>query len=172
MDEKLKPFYCRKTEVGYGASCETSSNALGSDFDFNKLAATFRCSEIFCNESSLNFGLKTAYGFNLPFSQLFNTNRRDGMLGNYALEYRGTELALTNLSYHYLFFKNRKGHLNGEVFTEFAETWNDNTGKSKEGIGFNISYSFWRFPIPIGLGYTYSFDDNDWQTSFSIGGVF
>jgi len=42
----------------------------------------------------------------------------------------------------------------------------------KQGVCFNVVYRFWRFPLPMGGGLTYSLDDDNWQVSFAIGGMF
>lgn len=172
LDDKLKSVRDRKTEAGIGAAYETAGNFFGSDYEFNKASLFAGLAEIFSNESKLSLGIKAGYGFNLPFSQMFAANRKDGMLGVYSREFRGDKMALANLSYKYSFFKNRKGFLMSEIFAESAAVWLENVSKAKNGAGFNLFYRFWRFPIPLGCGYTYNFEDNDWQASFSIGGMF
>ena len=171
LADNLKKLTQDKTEYGFLTSLETSGPETFSDYQFSKIAVSANRLTSYKNRSKLQFVVKSEQGFNLPFSQLFATNRRDGLVGVYAREYRGDSLMFGNGSYRYQFFSNRIGHLDGVVFAEYATVSLNSQFKEKEGVGCNFSYQFWRFPLPIGFGYTYSIDDNDWQASVGIGGM-
>jgi outer membrane protein assembly factor BamA len=164
LEDRLKPLICVKTDYGFQLAAEDGGS-------YTKFTASADRLTTFCDKGRLSLFVKGGAGTGIPDSQLFATNRRDGMLGTYAREFRGDRIAVSNIDYRHPFIKDKTGQLIGEAFAEFASAYG-NQWNSKEGAGINLTYQFWRFPLPLGFGYTYSFDDNDWQVSASIGGAF
>lgn len=172
LKDNLKPLTASKTNYGLIASIENSNKGFGSDFEYNKAAFSVNRSTIFRNRSQFSLLCKAGFGSGLPASQLFATDRREGLKGTYAREFRGDAITIANTSYKHSFSRNSTGQLNGEIYAEFAAAHLNDARKEKQGAGVNLTYQFWRFPLPLGFGYTYSFDDEDWQATVGIGGMF
>jgi outer membrane protein assembly factor BamA len=172
LQENFKPLPCAKSEWGFQANVEGSSKDAGSDNCYAKESIVLSRETKYCGYSRLLLSARFGAGSDAPFSQLFATNRSCGMLGVYAREFRGDTFALVSANYRYPLARNRTGTLNADFFGEAAAlTW-QSSGFGKQGAGCNITWQFWRFPLPIGIGYTYCLDDQNWQTSFAIGGMF
>jgi len=172
LQEKIKPLPQTIIDYDCQASVEGASKTFGSDAQFGKVALSGSRSVYYTDRSRFSVSMKTGYGVNVPSSQLFVTDRRDGLLGVYAREFRGDKIVTANTAYHRSFFRDSHGQLNGEVFCEYAECFFDSGQGQKEGVGCNLTYQFWRFPLPLGFGYTYSLDDKDWKISAGFGGMF
>lgn len=172
IEDSLKNTYKPAVFRQYHISVERGDKIFGSNFTFSKIAAVISRGMTFKKRNSIALSLGGSLGFNLPFSELFATNQQEGLRGFYVREYRGDKIFMTNVTYSHPFFRSRKGFLNSEIFAEYALCGRNDVYGKKEGIGFDFSYNFWRFPLPLTLGYTYSFDDHNWQTIFSIGGRF
>lgn len=172
VKENFKPLRKKTISYGFQSSLETAGKAFGSDADFSKISIAGSRTVNYTDRSRLTFSLKSGYGFNVPSSQLFVTDRNAGLQGVYAREYRGDRIVTANASFRRPFLVNKLGQLRGEIFGEYADCFFDGKDGKKEGAGCNLAFQFWRFPLPLGLGYTYSFDDKDWQASMSFGGMF
>jgi outer membrane protein assembly factor BamA len=170
--ENFKPLPRTTIDYGFQASVENSNRALGSDDEFSKMSLSGSRAVNYTDRSRLSLSVKTGYGYNLPFSELFATDRSDGLMGVYAREFRGEEIATANVDYRRPLYRNTHGQFTGDVFAEYADCVFNGQQGQKEGVGFNVSFQSWRFPLPLGLGYTYSFDDRDWKVSTSFGGRF
>lgn len=172
LNDKLKPYDGFRTDYGFQASLESANKGIGSDLAYNKAALSANRITVFRGRNQFAVHAKTGFGSSVPSSQLFATNRREGMKGTYAREFRGDAIAIMNTAYRHSFSRNSSGQLNGEIYAEYAAAFLNGCRKEKEGAGINLAYQFWRFPLPLGFGYTYSFDDSDWQVSAAVGGMF
>lgn len=172
LNDKLKARSGSSTGHGFQLSVENSNKGFGSDFNYTKASLSAGRTTVFGGRNQFSLAAKTGFGTDIPASQLFATNRREGMKGTYAREFRGDSIVLVNASYKHSFSRNGTGQLNGEIFAEGAEALLGGISHDKTGAGINIAYQFWRFPLPLGFGYTYSFDDEDWQASVAVGGMF
>jgi len=172
LQENFKPLPRITMDYGCQAAVDTAFTALGSDAQFTKVSLSASRAINYVDRSRLSVSMKTGYGVNLPFSQLFVTDRSGGMEGVYAREFRGDQIITGNISYRRSFYRNRRGQLVGELFCEYGECFFKGRQGAKEGAGCNLTYQFWRFPLPLGFGYTYSIDDNDWKVSAGFGGLF
>jgi len=172
LEENFKPLSCSKAEWGFSASIESALKELESEHDYVKTVVSATRETKFCDYSRLLFCARVGLGSTLPFSQLFATNRAAGMMGVYAREFRGDDIGVASADYRYPLVRNRRGVLNADIFTEAAVVTAGAANYGKQGAGCNLSWQFWRFPLPLGIGYTYCIDDQNWQASFSIGGMF
>jgi outer membrane protein assembly factor BamA len=173
LQENFRPLPCMISEWGIQAIVEPAFKALGSEHDYLKTTLSASRETNFCNYSRLLLAARIGVGSTLPFSQLFASGRRDGMMGVYAREFRGDKVIVVQADYRYSFVRNHTGTLNADFFTEAsALTDHLNNNYGKQGVGCNLSWQFWRFPLPIGFGYTYCVDDNNWQATFAVGGMF
>jgi hypothetical protein len=172
VKDSMKPLPTTETARSLELGLERGETGLGSDSDYTKSMLTVNQATLFRDHSLLKVALKGGAGNDLPPSQELSTGQRGLLTGVYAREFRGDSLAAATAVYSRPFFRNMIGALNAEIFGDYAICQaEDNTGE-KQGAGFNLAYRFWRFPLPIGAGMTYSFDDNNWQTSFAMGGMF
>jgi hypothetical protein len=172
VKEGLKPLPSTETTHHAGLSLERGESWLGSDADYTKGMLSASQVTIFRDRSALAISLKGGRGDDLPPSQLLSTGQRGLLAGVYAREYRGEALAAGTASFSQPFFRTVVGMLNAEVFFDYAACWADEERREKQGAGLNFAYRFWRFPLPLGTGATYSFDDENWQLSFAVGGMF
>lgn len=153
-------------------SMERGEPLLASDYDYTRLQVAGEQAVLFRDWGRLAWRTMAGYGINLPESRRLATGDRGLLAGTYAREYRGDAIAATTLSYSRPFFSSRLGAFQAEVF--FDAAWCDGASgwADTAGAGLQLAYSFWRFPLPLGGGYTYSFEDENWQFSVAIGGMF
>ena len=153
-------------------SLERAETWLGSDEPFTKASVAAGYLTLFRDRSALSVSAKGGWGDDLPASQKLSTGQRGFLAGVYAREYRGDSVAAASATYTRSFFRNMVGVLTTQVFGDYAVCWDGDEQGEKQGVGFNLAYRFWRFPLPLGSGATYSFDDENWQLSFAVGGMF
>ena len=174
LTERIQPLSRIQTQTSADLSFSESARAIGSDFDFTKLSFGVQPSVTFKDHERLSLRIKATSGLqeNLPLSQKVATGRDLGMRGHYAREFRGDRGAGAALDFSYPFRRTHRGVWTGELFADAATLWDSGRSFDKQGVGFSLSYQFWRFPIPLGLTYTYSADDKDAQVNFAFGGRF
>ena len=172
VKDGLRPLPAIETTQNLELGIERGEDWLASDESFTKSMLTASQRTLFRDRSLWSVALKGGAGDDLPPSQELSTGQRGLLTGVYAREFRGDKLAAATAVYSRPAFRNMVGTLNTEVFADYAICWDDDQEGEKEGVGFNLAYRFWRFPLPIGAGMTYSFDDNNWQVSFAMGGMF
>jgi hypothetical protein len=160
-----------ETARRFSLSVERGDEALGSDEEYTKLQGAVHQTTLFRDWSALTLAVRGGVGESLPPSQMFATSRQAGLYGVYAREYRGDYLLSGGVRYHREFFRNRVGYLGADAFLDLAGAWDGDEYWTREGIGLNLAYRFWRFPLPLGLGWTYCADDNNVQVSFAIGSM-
>jgi len=172
VKDSLRPLPKSETTRALLGSVERGEEWLGSDFEYTKLMLNASQVTLFRNRSMLSLSVKSGWGNDLPASQRLSTSQRGLLAGVYAREYRGDGIAAGSAVFTRPFFRSMIGVLNAEVFGDYAVCWAEGGEWKKEGIGFNVAYRFWRFPLPLGSGITYSFDDDNWQYSWAVGGMF
>ncbi|MDZ4199681.1 MAG: POTRA domain-containing protein [Kiritimatiellia bacterium] len=172
VKESLKPLSRMETARIIRLMMERGEPGLGSDEEYTKGLAGVDQAVLFRNRSMLSISLKGAAGDRLPPSQLWATGQRGLLKGLYAREYRGESLVAGSVSWNQPFLRNRIGLMTAEVFGDYALCRNDGNSHEQSGIGLTLTYRFWRFPLPLGGGATYSFEDDNWQYSIAVGGLF
>lgn len=172
VKDSLKPLPKIEFTRSLGVSFERGEIFLGSDEEFTQAGGSVRQSVLFRDRSRLSLSVKGGWGDDLPPSRRLSTGERGYMQGVYAREYRGDRIAAASASYSRGFFRNMVGQLTAEVFGDAAWCWADDEQWEKQGAGFSLFYRFWRFPLPFGGSTTYSFDDENWQFSFAVGGMY
>jgi outer membrane protein assembly factor BamA len=172
VKDSLRPLPKNETTRNLLGSVERGEDWLGSDFEYTKGMLSASQVTMFRNRSMLSLSVKGGMGDDLPASQQLSTSQRGLLAGVYAREYRGDSIAAGSAVFTRPFFRSIVGVLNAEVFGDYAVCWAEGGEWKKEGIGINVAYRFWRFPLPLGSGITYSFDDDNWQYSWAMGGMF
>jgi hypothetical protein len=151
---------------------ENSGKILSSDFPYTKTSISLARKTTFTWRNWFTVSTRFTGGTNLPLSEMPATNQHDGLRGYYAREFRGDSAVNSYVSYTHPLRMTMTGFFNIEGFCDWGVCFTNTTRHDRTGAGLNISYRFWRFPFPIGIGVTYSFDDENWQTVFSVGGRF
>lgn len=156
----------------WSAGVESSGKAVSSDFPYTKATLSVARKTVFGRRNSLTASTRLTSGTSLPFSRMAATNQQDGLRGYYAREFRGEAVVNSFISYTHPLRMTMTGYFSMEGFCDWGINYSGDTRKDRTGAGFHLSYRFWRFPIPVGFGYAYSFDDENWQSVFSVGGRF
>jgi hypothetical protein len=151
---------------------ENSGRLLSSDLPYTKTTLSLARKTVFSRRNTLTASTRFSAGTSLPSSQMPATNQENGLRGYYAREFRGDSAVNSYLSYAHPLYMTMTGYFVIESFYDWGVCFFDGARRDRQGTGLNLSYRFWRFPLPIGFGFTYSFDDENWQTSFSVGGRF
>ncbi len=172
VEDEMQGTRATRTRWAGRVSLDYAPEWLGSHQEYVKLGGRVDRQTRFRDRSRLSFFAQCAWASAAPPGQLPATNREYGLRGVYAREYRGDTLVSGGISYQRPLWVTRIGSLSASGFGEYAIAWFDGGHGAKEGVGLSLAYRFWRFPFPLGVGYTYSLDDQNWQYSFAMGGMF
>ena len=172
VKDSLKPLPAAENTESLTVNLERGEEFLGSDAGYTKVLASASHGTLFRSRTAVALAFMGGWGDDLPPSQQFSTSQRGLLTGVYAREYRGDRVAAATASCTQPFLSNMLGQLNAEVFADGAWCWLDDQEWSKQGVGLNLVYRFWRVPLPFGGGVTYSFDDSNVEFAFAVGGMF
>lgn len=151
---------------------QNSGKLLPSDNPYTKTSFSVARKTVFRRRNSLLLSSTLVSGTSLPPSQMAATNIDNGMRGYYARELRGDTAVNSYLAYTHPFLMTMRGYFSVEGFYDWGVSYAGGGRRDRTGAGINMSYRFWRFPLPLGMGFARSFDDDNWQTVFSVGGRF
>jgi len=171
LEERVAPL--PKPEISWRGDLNSDHcmKTLGSDHTYHRILAGGGVEIEFRNRHKLSLAARFGTGDDLPLTQKLATNRRLGLQGNYAREYRGNSGLGGAVSFSAALLRNRIGTLVAQTFVEGATVWRGGDPLTKSGVGGNFYYRFWRFPLPLGIGYTYCLDDGNSQFSMAVGGM-